>query len=128
MLNFCDTHAVTAFDAASLPFSQQVAIFQSMNIISGVHGAGLMNQLWMAEGAAVIDVMSPKYINSVFGGLAHSLGNSYQMIAQTYMEHAGMVCDATKVFVPCDQLEWALINARRIMSQSKPLEMHDTRL
>ena len=115
MLDFCAKHSVVVLDAASLPFSEQVALFQRKCIISGVHGAGLTNQLWMRNGGSVIDVSSTRYINPPFGELAHSLGHGYKMIAQTYMEHAGMTCDPRKNFGATQQLIWAFENAKKTM-------------
>ena len=61
-------------------FVQQITLFSSAELIIGLHGAGLTNQIWMKPGSIVFEIIDVNYFNICFEGLAVVCTHQYSSI------------------------------------------------
>jgi hypothetical protein len=66
--------------AEDLPLKEQISLFSSTEVLIGIHGAGLTNQLWMESGSTVIEIIDKQYFNICFEALAKVTGNIYESV------------------------------------------------
>lgn len=66
--------------AEDLTLKEQIALFSSSEVLIGIHGAGLANQLWMESGSTVIEIVDKQYFNICFEALAKASGNMYESV------------------------------------------------
>lgn len=64
-----------------LTFAEQVALMRETRVLAGLHGAGLGNMIFCAEGAHVLEIMDPGYPSPNFYALAAALGHHYWLVA-----------------------------------------------
>lgn len=73
------------FHCENLSFKQQVKLLSEASILTGPHGAGFVNMMFMAEGATVLEI-HPKdqKINTCYFSMASAFNHSYfYMLADT---------------------------------------------
>jgi capsular polysaccharide biosynthesis protein len=61
-------------DPGTLAFDQQVRMFSEAELVVGAHGAALANLVFCPEGAAIIELFPPDYVNVCFWALATAVG------------------------------------------------------
>ena len=61
----------------NLSFLEQIALFSGVEVVIGVHGAGLANQIWMNPKSTVIEVIDINYFNICFESLATVCEHQY---------------------------------------------------
>jgi capsular polysaccharide biosynthesis protein len=66
--------------AEELSFPEQVNLFSQAHIIVAPHGAGLANLLFAPEGARIVELFSPRYVNPCFFSLSLVLRQPYTSI------------------------------------------------
>jgi capsular polysaccharide biosynthesis protein len=77
-----ETHVIAALapfgfetiDPGTLTFADQVRLFAEAEFVVGAHGAALTNLVFCPEGAAVIELFPPDYVNVCFWALATAVG------------------------------------------------------
>ena len=67
----------TLFEGAATPMRDAVDLFASAALVVGVHGAGLANCLFMAPGAAVLELALPESEFGEYAAMAAALGLAY---------------------------------------------------
>jgi len=69
----------------NLSFSEQVKLFSEASIITGPHGAGFVNMMFMHEGATVLEIHPrDQKINTCYFSMASAFNHSYfYMLAET---------------------------------------------
>ncbi|EMR00858.1 glycosyltransferase family 61 protein [Cesiribacter andamanensis] len=70
-----------------LSFDQQLQLMQESELLLGLHGANLVNMLFLPQGARVLEMMNQQHFNEAYYLLASSLGLPYyaipcQMVAE----------------------------------------------
>jgi len=63
-----------------LSFVEQVVLFSSAEIVIGVHGAGLANQIWMNPESTIIEIIDVNYYNICFESLAAACNHHYSSV------------------------------------------------
>jgi capsular polysaccharide biosynthesis protein len=63
-----------------LSFTEQVSLFADASVIVSAHGAGLSNLVFCREGAVVIELFSPHYVNVVYWALANQVNLDYRYV------------------------------------------------
>ncbi len=66
--------------AEDFTLKEQITLFSSAEVLIGIHGAGLANQLWMESGSTVIEIVDKQYFNICFEALAKACGNIYESV------------------------------------------------
>lgn len=66
--------------AEELSLQEQISRFSSCDLLIGVHGAGLSNQVWMQSGTTVIEILDKQYFNICFEVLAKVKGIIYESV------------------------------------------------
>jgi capsular polysaccharide biosynthesis protein len=61
-------------DPGTLTFAEQVQMFSEAELVVGAHGAALTNLVFCPDGAAVIELFPPDYVNVCFWALATAVG------------------------------------------------------
>jgi capsular polysaccharide biosynthesis protein len=61
-------------DPGALTFDEQVRMFSEAELVVGAHGAALTNLVFCPEGATIIELFSPDYVNVCFWALATAVG------------------------------------------------------
>lgn len=64
-------------DAASLTFPEQISLFANTRHLVGLHGAGLVNSVWM-QGGELVEIFSSDYMVPCYATLAEVTGLSYK--------------------------------------------------
>lgn len=87
-----------SLDVGQLTFAQQIAVDRDVRIVAGPHGSAFVHVGFMRNGAGVLEIFSPHYINPSVIQLCLAFGHSYrQMIpANTPHEpyaHPGILVD-----------------------------------
>ena len=78
MIPLLINHGFTIILAEELSFTEQVAIFSNAEIIMGLHGAGLVNMLFMKKNCCVIEIRRHgDSRNNCFFSLASELDLNY---------------------------------------------------
>ncbi len=80
-----DGWPVRAVELENAPLGDQVALFARTRILVAQHGAALVNMMWMAPGAAIIEInpLSPsEKFHPCFRLLAQACGHRYAAVAQ----------------------------------------------
>jgi hypothetical protein len=67
----------------NLDFRGQVRLFSTASIIVAPHGAGLANLLVSPRGTAVVELMSPSYVNPCYYSLCGAIGHRYACVFGT---------------------------------------------
>ncbi|KUL92052.1 hypothetical protein ZTR_01072 [Talaromyces verruculosus] len=68
---------IQVIDFAALPFTQQIQIVRSTDVLVGVHGAGLTHGLWLRKGSAMVEILPEGFEHKGFRNLAGALGHNY---------------------------------------------------
>lgn len=68
---------IRVIDFAALPFTQQIQIVRSTDVLVGVHGAGLTHSLWLRKGSAMVEILPEGFEHKGFRNLAGALGHNY---------------------------------------------------
>ncbi len=55
------SHGFQVVFCEDLSYSQQVQLFAEAELVVGMHGAGLVNQIYMSEGRKVSGAQAPKF-------------------------------------------------------------------
>jgi len=66
--------------AEELSLQEQISLFSSSDLLIGIHGAGLSNQVWMQSGTTVIEILDKQYFNICFEALAKVKGITYESV------------------------------------------------
>eukprot|EP00035_Acanthoeca_spectabilis_P017189 m.359052 g.359052 ORF g.359052 m.359052 type:complete len:443 (-) comp16625_c0_seq2:885-2213(-) len=76
---------VVVFDSPAPTLQEDVAVFRDAGVVVGVHGAGLMNLMWCAPGAAVVEVCytSGMPCPAIYATMAASLQLDYHVSVGT---------------------------------------------
>jgi capsular polysaccharide biosynthesis protein len=64
VVHLCAQMGIEAVDPGALSLREQIALFQNVNLVIGVHGAAFANMLWMPPRGKVIEIatgMQPHY-------------------------------------------------------------------
>lgn len=85
-----DVDMVTAED---LPYSDQIALFASADLVIGAHGAGLNNVLFCPPGACLFELHSADQIRSHYLFLSKSLDMEYRWLVAGLQQEQGFVVD-----------------------------------
>jgi hypothetical protein len=91
-----------AYELATLPVREQVALFTSVDSVVAPHGAGLANMFFASDCTVtelVGDVLKPTYYL-----MAQSLGHSHQYVAGTTVEHPDLPLIHSDVRIDPDEL------------------------
>jgi capsular polysaccharide biosynthesis protein len=64
----------------TLSFLEQIALFSEVEVVIGVHGAGLANQIWMNPKSTVFEILDINYFNICFEALATVCGHQYSSV------------------------------------------------
>lgn len=64
-------------DFASIPFSKQIEIIRTTDVLVGVHGAGLTHGLWLIKGSTMVEILPEGLHHKGFRNLAGALGHNY---------------------------------------------------
>jgi capsular polysaccharide biosynthesis protein len=100
-----------AVDFAQESFKRQVAISACSEIFVGVHGAGLVNMIFMRPGATVIELQKEPYDNEeisiLYMNLAHAIGLKYTRINCHAQSRTQSIYDAD-IVVNLDSLKSVL--------------------
>lgn len=64
-------------DFEPMSFADQLATVQKTDLLAGVHGAGLTHALFLPPGAAVAEIIPPKFFHKGFRNVAQLLGSGY---------------------------------------------------
>lgn len=79
-------HHATIAELETMPFRDQIGLFLSHRRVIAQHGAALANMLWMAPGAAIIEIRPKTLILPRFAEcfrlLAECLGHRYALVEQ----------------------------------------------
>jgi capsular polysaccharide biosynthesis protein len=62
-------------DPGTLSSAEQVRLFAEAEVVVGAHGAALTNLVFCPEGAAVIELFPPDYVNVCYWALASAVGS-----------------------------------------------------
>ncbi|MGD1714287.1 tetratricopeptide repeat protein [Dapis sp. BLCC M172] len=69
----------------SISVAEQASLMASAKIIISPHGAGLTNLVFCSPGTKIIEIFSPKFINSIYWHLSNICGLShYHLICEDY--------------------------------------------
>ncbi|MBF0335870.1 MAG: glycosyltransferase family 61 protein, partial [Alphaproteobacteria bacterium] len=74
----CRPHGFERVSLAGLTLDEQIALFAQARAVVAPHGAGMVNAVFMAPGALVVDLMSGSYLNPGIWTLCAACGHSYQ--------------------------------------------------
>ena len=105
----CDVRVV---DLGKLPIKEQIATIRKTNVIIGVHGAGLMNILFAADEAVLLE-MHPNYrLDRHFRHAARMSGKHYMPLRSS----VAVTCEGSSdnVPIPKDEFRSALDGAVRL--------------
>lgn len=64
-------------DPAQLSFVDQIQLFSSVTVFTGIHGAAHSNCVWMSPEARVEELLSRTYVAGYFAALSASIGANY---------------------------------------------------
>ncbi len=67
-------------DPAAFTVAEQARLFASAEVVVAPHGAGLANLVFAREGAAVIELLSPHYVNPCYWALSAAVGVRYRFV------------------------------------------------
>jgi capsular polysaccharide biosynthesis protein len=70
-----------------MSFDQQVALMQETLVMVGVHGANMVNLLFLPEKATVVELMNEAYVNDAYYLLASTLSLAYFVVPCTMPSH-----------------------------------------
>ena len=103
---------VRSVDLAELSFRDQLAAVRSSNIIIGVHGAGLMNIMFAAEEAILLEIHPSYRLDRHFRHAARMTGKIYMPLRSQQRE----TCQGTSdnVVVPIEEFRKTVDAAVRI--------------
>jgi capsular polysaccharide biosynthesis protein len=62
-------------DPGTLTVAKQVRLFAEAELVVGAHGAGLSNLVFCPEGAAVLELFPPDYVNICYWALSSAVGS-----------------------------------------------------
>jgi capsular polysaccharide biosynthesis protein len=110
-------HDVLVGDPTILPARKQLVLFANVDLLIGVHGAGLTNLAYQPKGARVVELLPPLCATRAYWIMAGGLGQRYDAITCHDPERGAV--DSTKlkhdvslnrrdVVVPIDALEATL--------------------
>ena len=60
-----------------LSIREQIGLFADAEIIVAAHGSGLANLVFCREGAQVVEILSPNYVNVMYWALSNQVGLRY---------------------------------------------------
>ncbi len=85
ILPILSRHGFEIVHCENLSFSEQVKLFSEASIITGPHGAGFVNMMFMAESATVFEIHPrDQKINTCYFSMASAFNHSYfYMLADT---------------------------------------------
>jgi capsular polysaccharide biosynthesis protein len=86
-------------NAELLTVAQQAAIFSKAEIVIGAHGAGLTNLVFCNPGTRVIDIFSPKWINTCYWILSNHLNLRYAYLVGESLKEKGMTDKGSNILV-----------------------------
>jgi hypothetical protein len=70
-------HGFIIFELGTLSFAQQVLLFREAEMIVSIHGAGLTNMVYAAEGCKVMEIVDPMHVGVMYYMLAETLRHRY---------------------------------------------------
>ncbi|GMI11922.1 hypothetical protein TrVE_jg12538 [Triparma verrucosa] len=105
----CDVKVV---DLAGMPYKEQIRLIRSTNVLVGVHGAGLMNIIFAAEEAVLVEI-HPHYRQDRHFRIASRMSGKIYMPMRTKKR---VTCQGSSddVYVEVDEFERTLDGAVRI--------------
>ena len=82
IVNFLSQLGFKTIILESLPISEQALIFSSAKIVVAPHGAGLSNIVFCSQGqgAKIVEIFSPLYVNVMYWCLSNQMGLEYYYI------------------------------------------------
>ncbi len=60
-----------------LPIREQIRLFANAEVVVAAHGSGLANLVFCHEGAQVVEILSPNYVNVMYWALSNQIGLRY---------------------------------------------------
>jgi capsular polysaccharide biosynthesis protein len=79
-VHFLKGYNFTVIRPGELDFIEQVALFQSAEIIVAPHGAGLSNIVFCKPGTKIIEIFSSYYLNPCYWYISQEVGLEYHYI------------------------------------------------
>lgn len=99
-------------DMAELSIEEQLRIVRGSNVLVGVHGAGLMNILYAAEEAVLVEIHPSYRQDRHFRHAARMVGKAYMPMRSTIRETCLQSSD--NVMVPIDEFRATMDGALRL--------------
>lgn len=99
----------------TLPFLEQVRLFNSAKLVVAPHGSGLTNLVFCRPGTVVVELFSPNYVTTPYWSLANQVGLDYYYVmgqgkwdpsrGRGRTTHDNIAIDVEKVRAVLDQVE-----------------------
>lgn len=70
-------HGFESVSLEKLSLKEQIGIMTESACIVGSHGAGLTNIVWAPQGAKLVELFAPEYVNVCYWAIAEMLGQKY---------------------------------------------------
>ena len=103
---------LSVIDQAKMSFSEQLRMIRSANVLTGVHGAGLMFIMYAAEEAVLVEVHPSYRQDRHFRHAARMTGKAYMPVRATQRESCQGSSD--NVVVPLNDFALAMDGAMRL--------------
>jgi hypothetical protein len=95
VLAMLDRHGVLTGDPGALTPNEQIGLFSNLELVVGVHGAGLTNLVFQPPGSAVLELLPPLCATKAYWIAAEALGLRYHHLV-------------------CDDPEYGTVDARSV--------------
>ena len=80
VMGLLETFGFRSVTLSSMSLDQQIAAFQSCEIVIGAHGAGLSNTVFCRPGTKVVELSAPQYVFGCWFDLAQKCGLDYFLV------------------------------------------------
>ena len=104
------------YNLEMMKLNEQIKLFNSAQLISGVHGAGFTNMFFSNSNTIVFELFPEFYHDSGYKILAHSLGLKYYYLFGETIETENIHPQQEDVFIDLEKLE---ISLTRIFLENK---------
>jgi capsular polysaccharide biosynthesis protein len=131
LLSVLKQHAIETVYPETLPFLDQVKLFNSASLVIAAHGSGLTNLVFCRPGSVVVELFSPNYVTTPYWALANQIGLDYYYVmgqgtwdrsrGRGRTTHDNIVVDVEKIRAVLDDLGRRAASDRRRDERSASL-------
>ncbi|NEP81006.1 MAG: glycosyltransferase family 61 protein, partial [Okeania sp. SIO3B3] len=104
--NLLEKFGFVSLTLESMTIAEQVSYMAAAKVVISPHGAGLTNLVFCSPGTKVIEIFSPKYVNSLYWRISNFCSLSHYYLVGDFLdkEHLGKYLWTPDIIVNLKQL------------------------